>query len=113
MKVSETGMWYQVVEKNSEQNAQPGQVAHLWYVMELLDGTVAHSSANEGDLKFRISQGGVESGLEEAILMLGKGDKARFILPPHLAHGLTGDLDKIPPRASIVYSIKVLDITSN
>jgi len=38
--------------------------------------------------------------------------QARLILPPHLAHGLTGDGNKIPARAIIVYDIKVLKLSS-
>jgi FKBP-type peptidyl-prolyl cis-trans isomerase len=39
------------------------------------------------------------------------GDKMRFILPSHLAHGLTGDQSKIPPLSSVVYEIELLELT--
>ena len=42
--------------------------------------------------------------------MLNQGGKGRFILSPHLAHGLPGDGNKIPPRAILIYSIEVLSI---
>ena len=38
------------------------------------------------------------------------GDKMRFILPSHLAHGLTGDQTKIPPFSSVMYEIELLEI---
>lgn len=47
-----------------------------------------------GAKRFLIGQGGVEIGLEEAVLHLRKGDRATLILPSHLAHGLRDD-DKI------------------
>ena len=53
--------------------------------------------------------GGVESGLEEAILKLRKNSVAVLILPSHLAHGLLGDSNRIPPKAALVYKIKVID----
>jgi FKBP-type peptidyl-prolyl cis-trans isomerase len=52
----------------------------------------------------------VESGLEEGILLLREGDKAKFILPPHLAHGLLGDDNKIPARSIIVYDLELLSL---
>jgi FKBP-type peptidyl-prolyl cis-trans isomerase len=52
-----------------------------------------------------------ESGLEQGILMMQEGDKARFILPPHLAHGLLGDENMIPARSIIVYEVELLDIS--
>jgi FKBP-type peptidyl-prolyl cis-trans isomerase len=38
------------------------------------------------------------------------GDKAKFILPSHLAHGIMGDNDKIPPLTPVVYNIELLSI---
>jgi FKBP-type peptidyl-prolyl cis-trans isomerase len=43
--------------------------------------------------------------------MLREGDKARFILPPHIAHGLLGDENRIPPRSVIVYEVELLNIS--
>jgi FKBP-type peptidyl-prolyl cis-trans isomerase len=54
----------------------------------------------------------VENGLHEAIQYLRVGDKAKIILPSYLAHGLTGDSDKIPPMASVLYDIELVEITT-
>jgi FKBP-type peptidyl-prolyl cis-trans isomerase len=51
----------------------------------------------------------VESGLHEGIKYMKKGEKARLILPPHLAHGLIGDMNKIPMNATLIYDIQVID----
>ena len=63
-------------------------------------------------MRFKIGQGGVESGLEEAVLLMSVGDKGRFIMPPHLAHGLLGDNNKIPPRSIIVYQAELIKLTN-
>ena len=61
--------------------------------------------------QFRIGQGGVESGLEEGVLLLlHEGDKATFIMPPHLAHGLPGDGNRIPARSIIVYEVELVKV---
>ena len=39
-----------------------------------------------------------------------EGDKARFIMPPHLAHGLLGDNHKIPARAIIIYEVELIKL---
>ena len=65
---------------------------------------------NDGDKVFLVSRGGVESGLEEAVLKLKKNSEAILILPSHLAHGLTGDGNRIQAKAILVYRIKVIDI---
>lgn len=113
METSKTGLWYQIYEHGTGDSAQSGKVATLNFEVSLLDGTLCYTSDSIGPKRFLIGQGGVESGLEEAILMMRVGDKARFVMPPHLAHGLIGDEDKIPARATIVYKVDLLNLTSN
>ena len=110
MKESDTGLWYEIEKKGEGEPAKEGKYISLDYTLSLLDGTLCYSSAVDGVKSFRIGRGGVESGLEEAVLMLNQGGKGRFILSPHLAHGLPGDGNKIPPRAILIYSIEVLSI---
>ena len=110
MQESQTGLWSQIYEKGKGPAAQKGMLVTLKYTLSLMDGTVCYSSDSLGYKQFRIGSGGVESGLEEGVLILEEGDRARFILPPHMAHGLTGDGDKIPPRSIIVYDVEVIKL---
>ncbi len=110
MEQTETGLWYAIESDQKGKHARPGDVIRLEYTLELLDGTVCYNSEQDGVKEFEIGQGGVESGLEEAVLMLREGDKALLIMPPHLAHGLTGDGKRIPARAIIMYTLKVKSI---
>ncbi|MDA3892420.1 MAG: FKBP-type peptidyl-prolyl cis-trans isomerase [Salinivirgaceae bacterium] len=111
MQKSKTGLWYEIIKTTNAPKAKPGQVAHIRYQINLLDGTSCYTSDSLGVKQFKIGQGGVESGLEEAILLLSEGDAARFIMPPHLAHGLLGDENKIPPHSTIVYNVELLKLT--
>lgn len=110
MQESKTGLWYLIESKNKSPLVQKGQVISLKYKVSLLDGTICYTSDKKEPRTFLVGQGGVESGLEEAALMLRKGDRGKFIMPPHLAYGLAGDNDRIPPRATIIYDIEVLDV---
>ena len=113
MATTETGLWYQIYEHGTGDSARNGLIASLKYTVSLLDGTLCYTSDSTGEKTFLIGQGGVESGLEEGILLRRCGDKARFIMPPHLAHGLPGDNDKIPPRSTIVYQVELLNLTNH
>ncbi len=112
MHKTETGMWYQIVGNSAGEKSEIGKIAHLKYQISLLDGQICYSSDSTGNLVFKIGHGGVESGLEEAILMMRVGDKGRFIMPPHLAYGLLGDENKIPSRTIIVYQAELLKLTN-
>ena len=113
MKITKTGLWFMIYEQGAGTKAEKGKVATLSYTLSLLDGTVCYNVDSLNPKRFRIGQGGVEQGLEEGILLLRKGDKARFIMPPYQAHGLLGDDNKIPARSTIVYDLQVLGITEN
>lgn len=105
-----TGLRYQLVEEGDGDLIKKGDIVTLQYELRLLSGELLYSSDNDGNKTFLVSRGGVESGLEEAVLKFRMNSEAILILPPHLAHGLIGDGNRIPPKAILVYSIKVVDI---
>lgn len=110
MEKTGTGLRYMISQKGKGPKAKDGEVVKVNFKVSLLDGTVCYSSDEVGPQEFLIGMDNVESGLHEGILFLNQGAKATFILPSHLAHGLTGDQNKIPGNASIVYDIEILDI---
>ncbi len=103
-----TGLRYMILKHGNGDKAKKGKVATFSYTVRLLNGDKIYSSDEEGLKEFEIGHGGVESGLEEGILLLRVGDKAKIIVPSHLAFGLLGDQKKIPQRATLVYDIELL-----
>lgn len=110
MQKSATGLRYMVYKKGVGQAVKEGNLVSLAYEVKLLDGSTVYSSSTLGLKQFRVGKGGVEAGLEEGILLLNEGDRAKFIIPSHLAFGLLGDGNRIPPRASLVYDIEVVRV---
>ncbi len=110
MKTTKSGLWYKIIKEGKGPKVKKGQIVTLGYKVSLLDGTECYSSDKDGLKVFEAGHGGVESGLEEGVLMLNKGAKAILILPPYLAHGILGDENKIPARSTIVYDVEVLSI---
>jgi FKBP-type peptidyl-prolyl cis-trans isomerase FkpA len=105
-----TGLRYQVLEKGNGPKTRQGKLVRFEYEVKLYSGEMIYSSAKSGPKEFSIGSGGVESGLEEAILLLRVGDRARLIIPSYLAHGLSGDQDKIPPKATLIYTLELIDL---
>jgi FKBP-type peptidyl-prolyl cis-trans isomerase FkpA len=110
MKESETGLWYMIDKRGHGKTASNGQQITLKYKVSLLNGTPCYNSDSLGPKTFTVGRGGVESGLEEGVSMLREGDRAMFIMPPHLAEGLPGDGDKIPAHSIIIYEVEVLKL---
>lgn len=106
-----TGLRYIIYEKGKGQNlAQIGQYASIAYTISLLNGKVCYQSKLGEKKSFTIEADDVESGLHEGIKYMKVGDRAKLIIPSHLAHGLIGDMDKIPPKSTIIYDLKLISL---
>ena len=105
-----SGLRYMVYKKGQGEKAVQGKVATIDYEVRLITGDLVYSSSEDGRLSFVIGKGEVISGLEEGILFLNVGDKAKFIIPSHLAYGLVGDDDRIPGKASLIYDVTLLNL---
>jgi len=113
MQMSPTGLRYMIYQHGSGTRVIKGATVRIRYSISLLTGEDIYSSKEPASRDFLVGHGGVESGIEEGILLLRKGDRAKFIVPSHLAFGLLGDLNKIPERAALVYDIEVLEVSRN
>lgn len=110
MQETKTGLWFEIIEEGNGDNVVEDQLVTIKYQIELLDGTICYSSDSIGEKSFKVGYSTVEKGLNEGIQLMNEGAKARFILPPHLAHGLVGDRNKIPPRSIIVYYVELTSV---
>jgi FKBP-type peptidyl-prolyl cis-trans isomerase FkpA len=111
MTTTGTGLRYMITQKgDGKVTPMTEQLVKVDYKISLLDGTVCYTSEKDGPKEFMVGKDNIESGLHEGIQLLHAGDEATFILPSHLAHGLLGDGNKIPAKASVIYEIKLISI---
>jgi FKBP-type peptidyl-prolyl cis-trans isomerase len=113
MQTTGTGLRYQVLQANPK--GRPiisTDIVTVHYKVNLLDGTECYSSKKKGPKTFKVDFDNIEDGIHEGIKLIREGEKAIFILPSHLAHGLTGDNDMIPPKSPVQYEIEVLAVKS-
>ena len=70
--------------------------------------TKVYDSEKDGKLNIKIgSDSECPLGLQIALTHLYHNCKARVIIPSSLAYGLTGDNDRIPPSATLIYEIYI------
>ena len=105
-----TGMRYQIVKAGTGPTIEPGQLVTMEYVLYDIFGDVVYSSDNEGPMRFVVGQGGVVAGVDEAICHLHQGDVAHVIVPSHLGYGLIGDQKSVPSRATLIYTLKIVEV---
>jgi FKBP-type peptidyl-prolyl cis-trans isomerase len=104
-----TGLRYVITQKGGGMQAKNGMIARVKYKVSLLNGTICYDKTDKVE-EFLIGMDDVESGLHEGITYMHVGDKAILILPTHLAHGLIGDMNKIPPQSTIIYEIELVGL---
>lgn len=112
-RTTKTGTGLRVFVYSKSENTDTARVGDQVLVdfnIELLDGTECYNSTEKGPEAFVVEKTDLESGLHEGMQFLCTGDRAKFILPSHLAHGLIGDSEKIPPLTPVIYDIHCLEI---
>ena len=83
-------------------------IAH--YDGRLLDGTAFDSSYRKGvPFTFRLGTGSVIRGWEIAFESMHKGEKRTLIIPYWLAYGEKGRPPKIPPKATLIFEVELID----
>jgi FKBP-type peptidyl-prolyl cis-trans isomerase FkpA len=105
-----TGLQYWVYENGNGQVAKLEDIVTLAFHIELMDGSACYDASLANPKKFRVGHDNVESGLHEVVQLLHVGDKAKVVLPSHLAFGLTGDNNKIPQNATVIYDLQIIAI---
>lgn len=110
MKETSTGLRYMITKEGIGAKAQPGKTVKLSYTVTYLTGDTVYTALKDGPLVFEVGKGQVITGLEEAILLLKVGDRAKIIIPSHLAFGLIGDQKKILHKATLVYDMEFISM---
>lgn len=112
MTETESGLLYMIYAKTNDTEVKSGDIVEFSFKTSLLNGDVLYDSDATGNRKMTIDRNQEESGLNEGLKLMKKGEKAYFILQPHLAFGVAGDSYKISPYSVLVYDIEVVDIKS-
>jgi FKBP-type peptidyl-prolyl cis-trans isomerase len=110
MSKTQTGLRYMIYKKGTGAIARQGDIVGILYKITLLNGDKVFETGPASIVKVEVGKRSVVSGLEEGIMLMKEGEKAKLIVPSHLAYGLLGDLAKIPARAVLVYDVEVCSI---
>ncbi len=105
-----SGLHYYIYEHGTGDSAKTEKLVTVKMTLMLLNGDTAYSWKENGNESFVIDHDNNEIGLHEALKYMRVGDKAKVILPSHLAFGGSGDRDRIPPKSSVVYDIELVGL---
>ena len=107
--VTDSGLRYRILQKGGGDKPSSGDKVKVHYKGMLTDQTVFDSSYKRNQpIEFSVGIGQVITGWDEGILLLSKGDKAKFIIPSNLAYGEVGAGGVIPPNATLIFEVELL-----
>ena len=108
---TESGLYYKIIQKGDGARPTAGQTVSVHYKGMLPEGSTFDSSYDRGTpIDFPVGMGHVIAGWDEGIMLLNKGDKARFVIPSDLGYGAQGAGGVIPPNATLVFDVELMDI---
>lgn len=108
---TESGLRYKIIQEGNGPKAEAGKTVFVHYKGMFPDGGVFDSSYKRNEpIDFPLGQGNVIPGWDEGIALLKVGDKARFVIPPHLGYGARGAGGVIPPNATLMFDVELMDI---
>ncbi len=112
-KVEKTASGLEYVMFNKSTNTQKpsqGQRVKVHYTGYFKDGKIFDSSVERGQpIEFPIGKGQVIKGWDEGIALLSPGDKAKLIIPYHLAYGEQAR-GPIPAKSDLVFDVELIEI---
>jgi FKBP-type peptidyl-prolyl cis-trans isomerase FkpA len=106
-----SGLTYLITKKGTGRQLKAGDTVVLNYTGTLTNGVKFDSSYDSNQpLEFKLGTGRVIKGYDEGISKLHVGDHAILVIPGKLAYGPQGVPNAIPPDATLIFMIEVLDV---
>ncbi len=101
-----SGLRFQVIEPGTGRRPSREDAVLVTYEGRLADGTVFDSAAQPVGLL--VSQ--AVPGFTEALLLMNKGGRYRFWIPPRLAYGAAGSRGVVPPDAELDFTLVLINV---
>ena len=109
VKTTASGLAYKVLTEGTGPNPKATDQVTVHYTGKLIDGKVFDSSVKRGQpATFPLNR--VIPGWSEGVQLMKKGGKSTLYLPSNLAYGERGAGGVIPPNATLVFEIELLEI---
>ena len=105
-----SGLAFQDMVVGDGDEAVAGKAAVVHYTGWLEDGTKFDSSVGGAPFTFNVGGGQVIQGWDEGVPGMKVGGKRKLVLPADLGYGKYGSPPVIPPNATLVFEVELLEV---
>lgn len=109
--MTDSGLKYEDLVAGEGVAAETGQKVSVHYTGWLTDGSKFDSSLDRDEpFQFGLGRGMVIRGWDEGVQGMKPGGKRKLTIPPQLGYGARGAGGVIPPNATLVFEVELLEI---
>jgi FKBP-type peptidyl-prolyl cis-trans isomerase len=106
-----SGLAYKIENEGNGPKPTKGQTVKVHYAGYLTNGQKFDSSFDRNQpIEIAIGVGQVIPGWDEGIMLLNEGAKGKLIIPPHLGYGAQGAGGVIPPNATLIFEVELVQV---
>ena len=106
---TKSGLQYEVLQEGTGKRPKATDKVRCHYEGTLINGQVFDSSYKRNEpAVFALNQ--VIAGWTEGLQLMGEGAKYRFYIPYLLGYGESGAGDMIPPYATLIFDVELIDV---
>lgn len=111
MTETESGLYYAILQEGSGEVAEPGDTVVVHYTGWLPSGEEFDSSRERGEpLQFMLGAGRVIPGWDQGVAGMNVGERRKLVIPPQMGYGASGAGGVIPPNATLVFDVELLEV---
>jgi len=103
-----SGLSYQVLRKGDGVRPGPTDKVKVAYRGRIRNGGEFDRSPEGKPMEFPLNA--VIKGWQEGVQLMRVGAKYRFVIPPELAYGKRGAGELIPPDATLIFDVELIDV---
>jgi FKBP-type peptidyl-prolyl cis-trans isomerase FkpA len=115
MNQTASGLQYEDTITGDGAEAKAGQLVTVhytgWLYKDGVKGAKFDSSKDRNDpFQFDLGRGHVIKGWDEGVQGMKVGGKRTLVIPPELGYGARGAGGVIPPNATLMFDVELLDV---